>query len=198
MRHGRTQCVYRTSYECSYVKTVAALCGVDWSLQNRRRRWWVRCNKAGALLSTWVLFANLCCLPDARFTLKGSNPVHPWEQHLWYVPLPGLGRIQQSLYIYSLRPRKKVLLYKYYLLFPSLIERNPTKMSAADSFVNNHLLEHLTPCDTKHNTQDNSILLVCSPYQYITRNADNCLMKLRWLAACMSHISSNSATIPVK
>jgi len=71
-------------------------------------------------------------------------------------------------------------------------------MSATDSFVNNHLLKHLTPCNTRRNMQDNSILLVCSPYQYITRNADNCLMKLRWLAACISHISSNSATIPVK
>jgi hypothetical protein len=67
MRHGRTQCVYGTSYECSYVKTVAALCDVDWSLQNRRRRWWVWYNKAGAVLSTWVLFANVCCLPDAPF-----------------------------------------------------------------------------------------------------------------------------------
>jgi hypothetical protein len=26
--HGRTQCVYHTSYECSYVKILAALCWV--------------------------------------------------------------------------------------------------------------------------------------------------------------------------
>jgi hypothetical protein len=67
MWHGRTQCVYRTSYERSYVKTVAALCGVNWSLQNCSRRRWVWCNKAGAVLSTWVLFANVCCLPGAPF-----------------------------------------------------------------------------------------------------------------------------------
>jgi hypothetical protein len=67
MWHGRTQCVYRTSYEWSYVKTVVALCGVDWSLQNRSRRWWVWYNKAGALLSMWGLFANMCCLPNASF-----------------------------------------------------------------------------------------------------------------------------------
>jgi hypothetical protein len=30
-------------------------------------RWWVWYNKAGALLSTWVLFANVCCLPDTPF-----------------------------------------------------------------------------------------------------------------------------------
>jgi hypothetical protein len=34
----------------------------------------------------WVLFASVCCLPTPHLILKVLNPVHPWEQHLLYVP----------------------------------------------------------------------------------------------------------------
>jgi hypothetical protein len=48
------------------------------------------------LYSRRGFYLRMCasCLTP-RFTLKVSNPVHPWEQLLWYVPLSGLGRIQQ-------------------------------------------------------------------------------------------------------
>lgn len=103
-----------------------------------------------------------------------------------------------SLRILVLPSRKMDLLCKHYLLFPARIERNQAQTSTADSLFNNHLLKHPTPCNAKHNKQDNSTLIVSSTYQYITPNADNCLMKLRQWAASVSHISSNSATIPVK
>jgi hypothetical protein len=98
MCHGRTQCVYRTSYECSYVKTVAALCWVDWSLQNRRRRWWVWYNKAGALPSTWVLFTNVCCLPNVPFYHERFESRPSLGTTSMIRSLLGLGRIQQQLH----------------------------------------------------------------------------------------------------
>jgi hypothetical protein len=49
------------------------------------------------LYSRRGFYLRMCAAcPTPRFTLKDSNPVHPWEQHLWYVPLSGLGRIQHS------------------------------------------------------------------------------------------------------
>jgi hypothetical protein len=82
MEHGRTQCDYRTSYECSYVKTVAALCAVDWS-----RRTAEDCDEYGTikleLYSRCGFYLRMCAAcPTPGFTLKGSNPVHPWKQHL--------------------------------------------------------------------------------------------------------------------
>jgi hypothetical protein len=95
MWHGRTQCVYRTSYECSYVKTVAAFFGVDCSLQNRRRQW-VWYNKAGALLSTWVLFANVCCLPNAPFFPERFESCPSLGTTSMIRSLSWLGQIQQN------------------------------------------------------------------------------------------------------
>jgi hypothetical protein len=80
MWHGRAECLSRQPCMQLYADSgsiVLELTG--WNLQNLRERWWVW-NKFGALLLTWVSFTSLCCLQ------KYSNPVHPWEQHLWYVP----------------------------------------------------------------------------------------------------------------
>jgi hypothetical protein len=76
-------------------------------------------------------FASVCCLPNCiilqvcvacptpRLIPKGSNPVHPWEQHLWYVPyrdLAGYNIIIQSTLRYNvLRWRGKVFIQRCHL-----------------------------------------------------------------------------------
>jgi hypothetical protein len=54
--------VYRASHACSYVKTVADLCSSWLESADPQRTVW---NKVGVLFLTWVLFASVCCLPNA-------------------------------------------------------------------------------------------------------------------------------------